>query len=90
MSYTLKFSKTADRQLASFPEPLRSFAAKSLRALAESPSVHRLRNPGTSRGQRADFAFKRGGADIWVIITFFYGQDEQTLHIQQIFTEFGG
>jgi hypothetical protein len=41
-------------------------------------------------GQLAEFKYDQGGATIWVTVLFVYGQDEQTLHIERVVTEFGG
>jgi len=37
----------------------------------------------------AEFKFDRAGISLWLTVTFFYGQDEQTLHIEEIAIEFG-
>lgn len=90
MSYGLSVSPLAAQQLASQPEPLRGFILAALEQLAESPSRVARRSAAVSAGQLAEFKFDHAGASLWVTITFLYGQDEQTLHIEHIAVEFGG
>ena len=90
MSYALNVSPTATQQLAAQPEPLRGFILAALRRLAESPAALGRRSSGVTSGQVAEFRFDHGGAGLWGTITFLYGQDEQTLHVELITVEFGG
>lgn len=90
MSYALSLSPLAEQQLAAHPSPLREFIRTSLQGLAESPTAHGRRSASFALGQLAEFKFDREGATVWVTITFLYGQDEQTLHIEHIAVEFGG
>jgi len=89
MSYVLNLSPTAAQQLAAQPEPLRGFVVAALHRLAESPVSVARRSPSVTAGQRAEFKFDHGGAVLWVTVTFLYGQDEQTLHVELITVEFG-
>ena len=89
MSYALNLSPPAAQQLAAQPEPLRGFVLGALRRLAESPAALARRSPGVTAGQLAEFRFDQGGAVLWVTITFLYGQDEQTLHVELIAVEYG-
>ena len=89
MSYVVSVSPAAKAQLLSQPEPLRSFIEASLDQLAISPSSVTARP--ALRGRRAEFKFEPDPSTvIWVIITFVFGSDEQTLFIEHIATEFGG
>ena len=90
MSYAVAISPRADRQLAAQPEPLRSFIGASLQRLGQSPSSFTRSSGSLTRGQLAEFKFDQAGAVLWVSVTFLYGQDEQTLHIESITVEFGG
>ena len=90
MSYALRVSPLAAQQLAAQPEPLRAFVLAALERLAESPSAVARRSTVVSAGQLAEFKYDHGGAALWVTVTFLYGQDEQTLHIEHIAVEFGG
>jgi hypothetical protein len=87
VSYVLSVSPAAKAQLLSHPEPLRSFIEASLEQLALSPSSVTARS--AISGRRAKFEPDPSTA-IWVVITFVFGSDEQTLFVEHIATEFGG
>ena len=87
MSYVLNLSAAVEQQILSHPEPLRQFILLSLERLAQRPTSFRSRT--SVRGQLAEFKFDRAGISLWLTVTFFYGQDEQTLHIEEIAIEFG-
>ena len=89
MSYVLRLSPRAEQRLATQPEPLRSFIVSALRQLAQSPTSAARAASGATRGQAAEFKFDRSGVTVWVTVTFLYGADEQTLHVEHIATEFG-
>ena len=90
MSYAIAISPRAEEQLAAQPEPLRTFIAVSLQRLGRSPATFTRPSRSLTRGQVAEFRYEQAGAVLWVSIRFLYGQDEQTLHIEQISVEFGG
>jgi hypothetical protein len=41
------------------------------------------------RGQLFEAHYDRDGASVWVSIIFRYGQDEQTIHVEDVAVEFG-
>ena len=89
MSYVLSVSPAAKAQLLSQPEPLRSFIEASLEQLALSPASVTARS--AISGRRAEFKFEpEPSTAIWVVVTFVFGSDEQTLFVEHIATEFGG
>ena len=90
MGYALSLSPLAERQFRSQPEPLRTFIGEALARLAASPGS--LSRPTTiiTRGQVAEFRFEPAPDHaLWVTVTFLYGSDEQTLHVEHIAAEFG-
>lgn len=91
MSYELGLSPLAERQLAGQPEPLRSFTLDALNRLAGAPASLSRPSASITRGQFAEFRFDLDrGTSLWVAVTFLYGADEQTLHVEHIAVEFGG
>jgi len=89
MSYDPSLSRLAEQRLRAQSEPLRSFIVASLERLAQSPASLSQPAKTLSHGQIAEFKFEQLGVSIWVTIRFLYGQDEQTLHIEDIAIEFG-
>jgi len=89
MNYGLRISLPADQQIDAQPEPLRSFIRASLDRLAQNPTAVSRRAGSASRGQAAEFRYDRGGVSLWVTVRFLYGQDEQTLYVENVEVEFG-
>lgn len=90
MSYSLILTVAAEAQLRALPEPLGGFVREQIQRLRQSPSA--LSRPASvlhARGQLFEFHYDRGGVSVWVSVIFRYGQDEQTLHVEDIVTEFG-
>ena len=72
------------------PPPLSEFVSAQLVRLCQSPTV--LSQPVTilqPHGQLFEMRYESGGAVVWVSIVFRFGQDEQTIHIEHIASEFG-
>jgi hypothetical protein len=89
MSYNPSLSTHAEQRLRAQPEPLRSFVVKSIELLAQNPTFSSQPAKTLSHGQIAEFKFDQVGVSVWVTVAFLYGQDEQTLHIEDIAIEFG-
>jgi hypothetical protein len=89
MSYDPGLSSLAEQRLLAQPEPLRVFIVASLERLARNPASLSQPSRALSHGQIAEFNFEQLGVSVWVTVRFLYGQDEQTLHIEDIAVEFG-
>lgn len=90
MSYALIVTPTAEAQLRGLPAELGQFVRDQLTHLGESPTT--LSKPATllqARGQLFEIQYDSGGVTIWVSVIFRFGQDEQTLHVEDIVAEFG-
>ena len=90
MSYTVIITPAAARQLTDLPGQLAEFIREQLLHLMENPAV--LSKPATilqPRGQLFEFKYDSGGVVVWISVIFRYGQDEQTIHIEDIDAEFG-
>ena len=90
MSYILVVTAAADAQLRALPAPLALFVREQLQRLLQDPvTLSRPASILSVRGQLFEAHFDRGGVSIWVSIVFRYGQDEQTLHVEDVAAEFG-
>jgi hypothetical protein len=90
MSYKLEFDPRAERQFYALPDSLQAFLGFQLTRLAESPTTISRPMIRHGLGQIAEFFYDRGGVTLAITVTFFYGQDEQTLHVSSIAVEFAG
>ena len=89
MSYELSVSPGAQRQIAAQPDLLREFITSSLDQLAAQPGSIGRSSATVTGGQLAEFEFDREGVIVWIAVTFLYGQDEQTLHVENVAVEYG-
>lgn len=90
MSYEVRLDPRADGQLDRMPEPLRSFALAALARLGQGPGSVSRSSASVTRGQLAEFHFNPDPAtSLWVMVTFQYGADEQTLHVENVKVEYG-
>jgi hypothetical protein len=89
MSYALDLTSLARRQLQSQPEPLRTYIFSALERLAVSPASFGSRPSTIPLGQSAEIEYRHEGVVLWISVVFRYGQDEETLHIEQILVEYG-
>jgi hypothetical protein len=90
MSYLLALTPTAEAKLDGLPPPLAHFVREQFEVLLQNPVA--LSRPAPilySRGQLYEIHDDRDGASVWVSIIFRYGQDEATLHVEDIVAEFG-
>jgi len=90
VSYVLIVTPAAEAQLRGLPTELGQFIRDQLAHLGESPTA--LSKPAAllqPRGQLFEIHYDRGGVTVWVSVIFRFGQDEQTLHIEDIVAEFG-
>ena len=90
MSYTFVVTPAAAGQLGAFPAELAESIRRQLARLAENPTG--LSKPTSilqPRGQLFEFKYERGGAVVWVSVIFRFGQDEQTLFVEDVAAEFG-
>ena len=90
VGYTLAITPVAEAQLGAFPEPLAQFVRSELTRLKENPTA--LSKPATilqPRGQLFEVRYDSGGVVVWVSVIFRFGQDEQTLYVEDRVAEFG-
>ena len=89
MSYAVEISLRVEDQIKQTTEPLRSFVLSCLERLGNSPRAFVVNSPAPGRGQLAEFHFEQQGVSVWLAVRFMYGQDEETIHIESVSTEFG-
>ena len=90
MPYSLIITPTAETQLLALPPELAQFVRQQLQWLIQDPVARSKPAPSLySRGQLFEVHYERGGVSVWVSIIFRYGQDEESLHVEDIAVEFG-
>ena len=90
MSYALVITPAAADQLRALPAELAEFIRLQLARLSENPTASS--KPASilqPRGQLFELKYDRGGVVVWISIIFRFGQDEQSLFVEHIATEFG-
>jgi hypothetical protein len=89
MSYAIKLSDLVERRLGAQPESVQQVVRAALERLAQSPTSASRRSPPAKRGQVAEIKYVDEGVSLWITFTFYYDQDEETLHIEHVVVEYG-
>jgi hypothetical protein len=90
LPYRLIITPAVEAQLLNLPRALERFAREQLALLGQDPVG--LSKPAPllyRRGQLFEAHYARGGVYVWVSIIFRYGQDEESIHIEDVTIEFG-
>lgn len=90
MSYNVETTPRADEELARLPEPLRNAAILRFIEFANNPSVGGSTSTPAlyTPGQFFEMELTYDQMTCWVGIVFQYAQDERTLVIERVYTEF--
>jgi hypothetical protein len=89
MSYVIKLSDLVDLRLRAQPDSVQQVVHAALERLANSPTTVSQRSPPAKRGQIAEIKYVDEGVSLWITLTFYYGQDEETLHVEHVVVEYG-
>jgi hypothetical protein len=89
MSFGIKLSPGAVRQLNDQTEEFQHVVTTAFKRLAESPARYSRPSATAREGQLAEVPVDQEGVSLWISVVFLYEQDEETLYIKYFGVEYG-